>query len=192
MALTRGMAQQLEHSLAELENAHNISKTEFWAEDATDLSLEQIKNTLCYSFVREDVKQLMFLAYKKYADTKKEIVWSITRSRVDTGIEEDRLVTWEVEEIAKEFCKNHGLIPDLIKCLNQAEAIFTDIQSLVAEYDCFHVDDYEEEGHIVIRVEVSSDQQTALGEYDALNNWMLENMSDDNLEYFVVTVRRTG
>ena len=192
MTRTRELERQLKNSLGELENAHKISTVGMWAEDASELNLEELKDTLSPLFVREDFKELILLAYKEYSHTKKEIVWSLTRAQTKTTVEEDRPVTWEVEDIAKEFCKTYGLIPDLIGCLNQAEIVFSNIQSLVAEYDCFHADDYEEEGHIVIRVEISSDQETAFREYDAFNDWMLENISDDNLEYFVVAVRRTG
>lgn len=109
----------------------------------------------------------------------------------DRGTEEWP-VTLEFEGIANdaciEFCNTHGLISDLRKCLNQAETIFLNRQSLSAEYDRFDKDEYEEDGHVVIRIQVNSDQETAFKEYDAFTDWMLDNISDDNLDSFVVTV----
>jgi len=191
MTNTTEVERQLKNSLGELENAYKISKVGMWAQDAGELNLEELKGTITPFFGREDFKELILLAYKEYSHTKKEIVWSLTRSQAKTTVEEDRPVTWEVEDIAKDFCRTHGLIPDLIRCLNRAETIFSHIQSLVAEYDCFHADDYEEDGHIVIRIEVASDQETSFDQYDTLKNWMLENISDDNMDFFVLTVRRT-
>jgi hypothetical protein len=182
--------RQLKDTLDGLENALTLSKIGIWAEDTTEPSSGRRENTFCSSFEWDDLKQMLLLAYKGYYDTKREIVWFLTTLQEATTVEKNRPLTWEIEEIAKEFCKTHGLIPELVKCLNQVESIFSNIQSLVAEYDCFHVEDYEEEGHIVIRVDVRSDQDTAFREYDALNQWMIENISDGSLECFVLTVSR--
>jgi hypothetical protein len=87
-----------------------------------------------------------------------------------------------------EFCNSHGLIPDLRNCLDRAKLAFSNRQSLSAEYDRFDQDEYEEDGHVVIRIEVNSDQETAFKEYDAFTDWMLDNITDDNLDSFVVRV----
>lgn len=191
MTPTTEIARQLEESLGELENAHNISAIGIRVEDTADPSFGQLKNTFCSGFMCDDLRQTALLAYIEYFNTRREIVLSLTTPQINTTIKEDRPVTWEVEEIAKGFCKTHGLIPDLIKCLNQAEVIFSNIQNLVAEYDCFQVDDYKEDGHIVIRVEVDSDQKTVFQEYNIWTDWMLDNISDDKLDYFILTVSRT-
>ena len=108
--------------------------------------------------------------------------------------EKDWQVTSEFEGIADnaciEFCNTRGLVPELRKCLNEAEVIFSNMQTLAVEYDCFPADEYEEEGHLVIRVEVDSDQDTAFREYDLFVDWMLENIADDKLNFFVLTVNR--
>jgi len=96
----------------------------------------------------------------------------------------------ECDSRCVEFCNSHGLIPDLEKCMSEAKILFSNIQSLSAEYDCFDQDEYEEDGHVVIRIEVGSDQETAFKEYDTFTNWMLDNINDDNLDSFVVTVHR--
>ena len=100
----------------------------------------------------------------------------------------------QLEDIADdaciEFCNTHGLISDLRKCLDQAKDTFLNRLSLKAEYDCYPIDEYEEEGHITIRVEVDSDQDTAFREYDKFVGWMLDKITDDNLDFFVLTVNR--
>jgi len=181
----------LENALDGLENALN-RKISIWVENTTDPIFEQLQSTFSFGFVWDDLKQMVLLAYKEYSDTRREIVLSLTTPQQDTTIKGERLVVCQVEEIAKEFCRSHGLIVDLIKCLNQAQVIFSNIQSFVAEYDCFHSEDYEEEGHIVIRVTVSSDQDNVFKEYDIYNKWMVENITDEGLEHFVVVVRRSG
>ena len=106
--------------------------------------------------------------------------------------EKDWRVTSEFEGIANdaciEFCNTHSLISDLRKCLNKAEIMFPNRQSLSAEYDRFNQDEYEEDGHVVIRIEVSSGQEAAFKEYDVFTDWMLDNITDDNLDSFVVRV----
>lgn len=90
-----------------------------------------------------------------------------------------------------EFCNSHGLISDLRKCLNEAKKIFSNISNLKAEYDRFPADEYEEDGHVVLKVEVDSDQDTAFREYDDYTAWMMDNISDENLDFFILTVVRT-
>jgi hypothetical protein len=184
------LGQLLITPLNELENAYNINRERMWAEVATDAKSDQIESTFYSITLADELQDLVVLAYKQYHDQKREIVRSLTTPTNDTTSEEERLVTWKVEDIAAEFCRTKGLIPDLIACLNQAEIGFSEIESIVAEYDCFHSDDYEEEGHIVIRIDVNSNQDTAFKEYEDYNGWMLENTGDKGLEYFIVTVRR--
>jgi hypothetical protein len=174
-----------------LENALNLRKVGIWVENTTDPGFGQLQSTFSFGFVVEGMEQMVLLAYKENNDARREIVL-LTTPQQDTTIKEERLVVWQLEEIAKEFCKSRRLIADLIKCGDQAQVIFSNIQSLVAEYDCFHSEDYEEEGHIVIRVTVSSDQDTAFKEYETYNKWMMENITDEGLEHFVVVVRRIG
>ena len=191
MTGTTEVEQRLEVPLGELENAYNISKAMMWGTRATGLNVEQREDTVCSLLVGDEFEDLVVLAYKQYSDHKREIVRSLTTPKRHTITEVDEPVTWEVDEIAAQFCKTKGLIPKLVACLNQAEVTFTNIERLVAEYDCFQSDDYEEDGHIAIRIEVGSDQDTAFTQYDALNDWMLENLSDDKLDLFVLTVRRS-
>lgn len=191
---------QLQESLGELENAYQVNEfVYFLAEDTIDLSLKQFMGTVCASIMWNDASHGIFLSRKALSDSRREIVWFLSNQAKDTTVssqeegatvEDNPPITWAVEDIAKEFSKNHGLIPDLIRCLEKARKSFSNLENLVAEYDCFHSEDYEEEGHIVIRITVSSSQDTAFNEYDSYNEWMMENISDEILDSFVVTVRR--
>ena len=191
MPPTARMVRELENSLRGLESARSVAIITTWIEGTADPSPSQSEHTTYFRFAGDEAIHVVLLAYKGYYEARTEIVSTITAPQGDTKTEERHIVGWEVEDIARQFCGSRGLIPDLIACLNEAETIFSNLRSLVAEYDCFHADDYEEEGHIVIRAAVDSDQETALRDYDALNEWMLDNISDDNLDFFVVTVRRT-
>jgi len=191
MTGTTEVEQRLEVPLRELENAYNISKAMMWAARVTGLNAEQLGDTFCSLLVGDEFEDLVVLAYKQYSDHKREIVRSLTTPKRHTMTDVGEPVTWEVDEIAAQLCKTKGLIPDLVACLNQAEVTFTNIERLVAEYDCFHADEYEEDGHVSIKVQVRSDQETAFKQCDALNDWMLENLSDDKLDFFVLTIRRS-
>lgn len=117
------------------------------------------------------------------------------RTPVKAKVEEKTEIASEFEgKVTAEcikFCNTYSLISDLRKCLNEAKVAFSKRQSLMAEYDCFDEDEYEEDGHVVIRVKVNSDEKTALEEYNYFTDWMLDNISDDNLDFFFVTVSRT-
>jgi hypothetical protein len=182
------IGRQLQKSLRELGNTYQFNELEFLTENTNDSNIRWSSETICYGL---DLNQNILLAKKEYSDRKKEIVvWFFNTYPESTTIGEDQLITWEIEDIAKEFARNYGLIPDLLECLNEASNHFSNIESLVAEYDCFHVEDYKEEGHIVIRLTVGSSQETAFNEYDTFNEWILENINDDSLEHFVVSIRR--
>jgi hypothetical protein len=183
---------ELKNSLDALENAHNITRIGAWLEDTTHREFGE------YVIITSDLynwagAKYLYKNAKVYCDIAAEVIKSHLIQ--DKGTEEDWPVTSEFEGMADDacvgFCNSHGLLPDLRKCLSEANNIFLDLQNLTAEYDCFPADEYEEDGHIVIEVEVSSDQDTAFREYDAYTDWLIDNISDDNLKYFVVTVRRT-
>lgn len=113
---------------------------------------------------------------------------------VRAKVKEKTEIVSEFEKIASaaciEFCNSHGLIPDLRNCLDRAKLAFSNRQSLSAEYDRFDQDEYEEDGHVVIRLEVSSDQETAFKEYDAWVDWTVDNIKPNNIGRFTLTIRR--
>ena len=89
-----------------------------------------------------------------------------------------------------EFCKNYKLQNLLSKCLCEVTDIFSNITRLNAEYDYFRDEESEDSGHIVIRVEVSSDQQIALRDYDKWVDWIVENLTAKQRKFFTLTIRR--
>lgn len=190
--IEQDFGRHLQESLAELENTSQVNELEFPAEDTSDSGLKRFLGTVCAGPMWDELSQGLLLAWKAYSDRKREIVWFLSSQEEATTVEEARPVTWEIEDIAKEFLRNRELVPELVMCLEKAQDSFSNLESLIAEYDCFHSEDCEEEGHIVIRVTVSSSQDTAFEDYDTFNEWMLENIADDSLECFVVAVRRRG
>lgn len=190
--IEQSVRRRLQESLGELENTYQVNEFEFLVEDTSEPGVRRVLETACSKFTWDHLSQGLLLAWKAYSDRKREIVWFLSNAEENTTVEEIRPVTWEIEDIAKEFSRSRGLVPELVMCLEKAEESFSNLESLIAEYDCFHSEDYEEEGHIVIRVTVSSSQDTAFEDYDTFNDWMFENIADDSLECFVVTVRRRG
>lgn len=89
-----------------------------------------------------------------------------------------------------EFCDSQGLNLTLAGCLRRAKDIFTNIEKLSAELDCFRDDESESSKHVVLRLDVSSDQQTALQDYDRMVCWMAENLAASESACFTLTVRR--
>lgn len=89
-----------------------------------------------------------------------------------------------------EFCYSRGLSSILANCLKRVKDIFSNIVELSAELDYFRDDQAEDVPHVVIRVEVNSDQETALQEYDQLVCWMAEHVAPSETDYFTMTVKR--
>jgi hypothetical protein len=112
----------------------------------------------------------------------------------DTGIVANWPVGIEFEGVATdacvEFCDSRGLLGVLRKCLNQARIVFSTIAHLSAELDFFRDEEIEDSTHVVIRIEVNSDQRTALSEYDSWVNWVIQNISPDDSNFFTLTVHR--
>jgi len=95
-----------------------------------------------------------------------------------------------VSQECKKFCDLRGLNSVLAKCLVKVKEIFSNIEKLSAELDYFRDNQEEDSTHIVIRVEVSSNQKTALRNYDRWTCWMAKNVTPNDSEFFTLTVRR--
>ena len=98
-----------------------------------------------------------------------------------------------IESVSKEcleFCDSHGLTSILADCLSKAKELFTSRIKISADLDYFREDQAENNPHVVIRVEVSSDQQTAIGEYDQFVCWMATEISPSDSQHFTITVKR--
>lgn len=144
----------------------------YWGVDAASHSASQI------DFYRK-VKQGFMLYIVQQDETVVE----------DIPIKDE--FTETITNECKEFCESHRITSDLAKCLSQAKVIFSNIWNLAAEYECFPADEYEEEGHIVIKLEVDSDQDTVFSEYDAFVDWMSDHIDDQALDLFILSVNRT-
>ena len=95
-----------------------------------------------------------------------------------------------VSKACVEFCDSHGLNDALKICLEKIREIFSKVKNLYTELDYFRDDEPGDIGHVVIRLEVESDQENALKEYDAYVDWMIENISASDSNFFTLTVRR--
>ncbi|OHB60125.1 MAG: hypothetical protein A2168_07485 [Planctomycetes bacterium RBG_13_50_24] len=98
-----------------------------------------------------------------------------------------------VESVSKEcleFCDSQGLTSILADCLSKAKELFSSRIKLSADLDYFRDDQEENTPHVVIRVEVKSDQQTAIGEYDQFACWMATEIPSSDGYLFTITVKR--
>jgi hypothetical protein len=89
-----------------------------------------------------------------------------------------------------EFCHTKGLISVRDDCLRKAREVFSNIEKLYAELDNYQDDESEDSEHVVIRLEVTSNQQTMLDQYDRMVSWMAENIAPKDSGYFTLTVER--
>lgn len=106
---------------------------------------------------------------------------------------EDQVVLEEEDEIphdCRQFCETHEILAALRACMAKARDIFSNCVSVTAEYDRFPPDEYEEEGHVVVRVEVKSSQDQAFQDYGEYVDWMSENLPDDKADLLIITFSR--
>lgn len=89
-----------------------------------------------------------------------------------------------------EFCDSQGLTSILADCLSKARELFSNRIKVSADLDYFRDDQVENTPHVVIRVEVKSDQQTAIGEYDQFAYWMATEIPSSDSHLFTITVKR--
>jgi len=90
----------------------------------------------------------------------------------------------------KNFCESRGLSSVLAEYLTKAKEVFSNIVNLSADIDYFMDDESADEGHIVLRVEVVSDQKTALTEYDRWVDWVISSIPVEQRGFFTLAVRR--
>jgi len=95
-----------------------------------------------------------------------------------------------ITQDCKEFCESRRLSSILGEYLTKVKKVFSNIVSLSAEMDYFMDDDSADEGHIVLRVEVVSDQKTALAEYDKWVYWVISSIPVEQRGFFTLAVRR--
>jgi len=180
----------LEESLEALDNAHNITKIRAWLEDTTHCDFGEHANLTSVFYDWTRAKHLYKNA-KVYCDIAEEVIHY--HATQDRGTEYWP-VTSEFEGMADdaciEFCNSRGVIPVLRKCLGQAQVIFSNVRSVRAELGYFEDEGNEDYGHVVIRLEVRTDQDTMLDEYDRWVDWFIDNLSATNRTLFTLTVSR--
>lgn len=185
----------IEKSLGELKDAPYIGKVGMITESTADLNFGELRNTFVIPLDLANSEKLMLLS--KILEEKSEITSGIIilmSQKEDTvDVEPWPLVPKfpePVNEACVEFCDSHGLNTVLRTCLEQARQTFSNIRNLYAELDYFRDNEPEDVGHIVIRVEVKSDQETALNQYDSWVDWMVANLSVSDSSFFTLTIRR--
>ncbi|MFZ2148729.1 MAG: hypothetical protein WAV28_16050 [Sedimentisphaerales bacterium] len=186
----------IEKSLGELKDAPDISKFGMKTEGTSDFNFGELRNTFVIHSELDDPKKLRLL--NKIFEEKSEITSGKVRilmfQKEDTVDIEPWPVVPEFPEPVNgaciEFCDSHGLNPVLRTCLERARHTFSNIKNLYAELDYFRDNEQEDVGHVVIRLEVESDQKTALSQYDAWIDWMVANLSVSESNFFTLTIRR--
>ena len=129
---------------------------------------------------------------------KDEIVIKIIRVLIQPKWQETTQAPWPTDpkfpepitDACIEFCDSHNLNTDMTRCFTKAREIFSNIKNLYSELSYFRDDESEDSSHIVIRVEVDSDQRTVLNQYDTWVDWMVENISPRDRKYITITVKR--
>jgi len=124
-------------------------------------------------------------------DDESEDIYSFEKGKIaqETGPSIEEFAA-PVSQACKEFCDLRGLNSVLAKCLVKVKEIFSNIVGLSAELDYFWDEGIEDSTHVVIRIKVSSDQKTALSEYDSWVNWIIQNISPNESNFFTLTVQR--
>jgi len=93
-------------------------------------------------------------------------------------------------QACEEFCDSLGLRSVLVNCLEKTKKTFSNLINLSVELDHFRDDQAENAPHVVIRVEVHSNQETVLREYDQFVCWMSAEIPQSESHHFTITVRR--
>lgn len=196
MTSTITITTDIEKSLGELKVAPDISMVGMMTEGTADLNLGGLQNTFVIPFDLANSEKLMLLS--KICEEKPEIMAGIVRILMYPKEDTVDVEPWPVvpkfpeyvSDACIEFCDSHGLNPVLRICLEQARQTFSNIRNLYAELDYFRDNEPEDVGHIVIRVEVKSDQETALNQYDSWVDWMVANLFVSDSSFFTLTIRR--
>ena len=196
MTSTITITTDIEKSLGELKAAPDISKLGMITESTADLNFGELRNTFVISFGLDNPEKLRLL--NKIFKEKSKITSGIIRILMSQKENTIDVEPWPlvpkflepVSDVCIEFCDSHGLNPVLRTCLKQTRQIFSNIKNLYAELDYFRDNEPEDVGHVVIRVEVKSDQETALNQYDSWVDWMVANLFVSDSSFFTLTIRR--
>ncbi len=141
----------------------------------------------CYHVVGDVIRVGQRFFGSAFRDTDTASVVELDASEVGSS---RVILSAPVSKACETFCDSLGLRPTLAKCLKQAQDVFSNIVEVSVDVDYFRDVQAEDVPHVVIRVKVNSDQQTALQEYDQLVCWMASQMSPSDSQLFTITVRR--
>jgi len=184
-----------ERSLKELSGFYALSQSSIWDRDTlgpeTDISQllvgdvvtayedEQLNILKQIRQVYSDIIVIGMRQEIEYADTAEQDGWPV--SQEFEGIATDSCL---------EFCNAQGLIDALRSCIKQAKVVFSNIESVLAELDCFEDEGMIDDGHVVLRLKVKSCQNDVLDEYDDWIDWKVANLSTSERGYFTLTFHR--
>lgn len=194
MASTIVQTRQLEKPLDGLISAQDIINADIGIVSTAGWNFYQIHGSIKTFTTSYMPAQVTLLCEAARIRILGGIASYLVTPKSDTGIAVNWPVGIEFESVATdacvEFCNSRGLLGVLRRYLNQARVAFSNIIQLSAELDYFRDEGIEDSTHIVIRIEVNSDQKTALSEYDSWVNWVIQNISPDDSNFFTLTVQR--
>lgn len=96
-----------------------------------------------------------------------------------------------LSEACFDFCNRQALLGDVQDCLFNVQKIFADsIKYLFAELDYFVDDEPEDIGHVVIRLVVSCDEQSAEEREELWDMWFISNINNYARSKIVLDVDR--
>jgi hypothetical protein len=196
MASTVAQKQQLEQPLRELENAFNIMRANIELANTVESGFappQRMLRTFSILYTWDQTAALCIIGENEVRIVT-EIAPYLKASIDDTRVEASWPVAKEFEGLATdvcvEFCNSRGLLGVLRRYLNQARVVFSNRAHLSAELDFFRDEEIEDSTHVVLRVEVNSDQEAALEEYDRWVRWVVANIPPSHSQFFTLTVRR--
>jgi hypothetical protein len=163
------------------ENKVNILSTYSLAANHSSGDLFNVET--CYRVIGDVVRIGQLILGSNLTDT------ASVREASEIGLIPEVLPA-SISQACNEFCNSLGLRHVLVKYLEQINKVFSNIINLSAEVDHFRDEQADNAPHVVIRVEVHSDQETALREYDQFVCWMSAEIPTSESHHFTTTVRR--
>jgi len=177
-------------SLVELNKTFTLASIVKWCGQTSDVLLERY----CELCVPETDKEYLTLSKQLRGQLSKVIDGLTTSEPQDTTVAEEWPVSLEFSGWASddciEFCNSHGLVEDLRKCRKTLNDSFTNIKNSLAEIDYYQDDAVDDEGHVVLRLEIESDRKTYRKEYNSFVSWMVDNLSDQNRMLISISIDR--
>jgi hypothetical protein len=180
-------------SLVAYKDYIDLKQASVWFGGTTYPVFQQfIQNTLATVFVSVDPVKTRYLynAYEELSKTKRDIVSSLTIPSNDPSWLTTKEFTGIATDSCVEFCNSHGIVSTLRKCLYQIKSGFSNIIRIKAELDWSEDYENENDAHVVIRLEVKSNREQLVREYDQWVDWVVANLSPDQSIFFTITTKR--